>query len=77
MEKSPYYTILKEFPGSEMDALEYDKDPGKMITRQDYVYNLNIPVINFDNSPHICIIGKTQTGKTTFIANLITHHFAH
>lgn len=75
LKMEPYEVIEEQ--KSDLKALAYCEQPENRVTKSDYVFNLGLPVINFDNSPHICIVAKSQSGKTTFIANLIIHHFLH
>lgn len=74
MENTPYEIVENQkLP----DSFGYCENPAIPITKQDYVYNMGLPVIKFDDAPHISIVAKSQSGKTTFISNLIMFHFIH
>jgi len=55
----------------------FGPEPTELVNAKDFIPNLGISTIDLDTSPHILAVGKSRSGKSSFISRLICHHFIH
>ncbi len=60
-----------------MQSWTFGEEPQTLVKGSDFIPNLGIKTIDLDQSPHILVVGKSRSGKSSLISRLICNHFIH